>query len=216
MRWFRLVQGLAALLGHPPAARKRGRRISIGACGSRSRFALRAGLLGLLCIAHRPVVAQEWYDLYADGVAALRGGQAQRAVGLLQRAIQKRPQPGTGVPTYGTNFEPRYFPYLRLAEAHLKLEAYEEARKVLETSARLGVEPAEERAALVAKVSSALDAKRPAPDPTPAPATAPISPPAVVPPPPPPTTAAAQVAPPATSPPAVPSPTTSPPASLHA
>jgi hypothetical protein len=220
VRWFRRVQSLAALLGHPPTARGRGRKHFIGAHESRSRFGLIAGLLGLLSVASRPVVAQEWYDLYADGVAALRSGQAQRAVGLLQRAIQKRPTPGTGVPTYGTNFEPRYFPYLRLAEAHLKLEAYEDARKVLETSARLGVEPAEERAALVAKVSAALEAKRPPPDPTPAPPAAvlPIPAPPVVLPPPPAEGRAAeavreahehQPAPPTTLPPAVPPTTTS-------
>ena len=61
--------------------------------------------------------AQEWHELYADGKQALRNGQAERAAQLLRRAIQKRPQPGVSVPTYGTNFEPQYFPYLRLAEA---------------------------------------------------------------------------------------------------
>ena len=184
--------------GSGATARGRGRKLSIVARGSRSGFGLLAGLLALVCVAPRPALAQEWYDLYADGVSALRSGQPQRAVGLLQRAIQKRPTPGTGVPTYGTNFEPRYFPYLRLAEAHLRLEAYEEARKVLETSARIGVEPAEERAALVARVSSALEAKRPPPDPTPAPAALPTpAPPPVVSPPPPPTTAPA---PPAAAP----------------
>ncbi|HEY6553756.1 MAG TPA: hypothetical protein VI669_10380, partial [Vicinamibacteria bacterium] len=59
--------------------------------------------------------AQDWHELYADGVKALRGRQGQRAVDLLRRAAEKRPQPGVNVPTYGTNFEPRYFPHLRLA-----------------------------------------------------------------------------------------------------
>ena len=70
-------------------------------------------------------------ELYASGEQALRNGQPQRAVGLLQRAIQKRPQPGLAVPTYGTNFEPRYFPYFRLAEAYLRVEAYDEALNAL-------------------------------------------------------------------------------------
>ena len=64
-------------------------------------------------------MAQEWYELYANGERALRSNQPQRAADLLQRAIQRRPQPGLNVPTYGTNSEPRYFPYLRLAEAYL-------------------------------------------------------------------------------------------------
>ena len=58
--------------------------------------------------------AQEWHELYSDGVAALRNGQAQEAVGLLARAVEERPEPGVLVPTYGTNFVPQYFPYLIL------------------------------------------------------------------------------------------------------
>ena len=128
-----------------------------------------AGLLALGSLTPAVVRAQEWHELYADGQQALRNGQAQRAAELFRRAIQRRPQPGVGVPTYGTNFEPRYFPYLRLAEACLRLEAYEEARKALETSARIGVEPAAERAALETRVRLALDQKHPAPEPTPPP-----------------------------------------------
>jgi hypothetical protein len=97
--------------------------------------------------------------------------------------------PGLGVPTYGTNFEPRYFPHLRLAEAYLLLDAHDDARRALETSARLGVEPAEERRALEARVQAALDAKAPpreaTPSPGPLPAAAPV-PGAVAPPSPPP------------------------------
>jgi hypothetical protein len=131
-----------------------------------------AGLLALGCVAPRTVAAQEWHELYLGGVAALRNGQPAKAADLLRRAIQKRPQAGRDVPTYGTNFEPRYFPYLRLAEASLLLGAHEEARKALETSAHQGVEPADERAALVARVGAAIEARRPPPEPTPSPAPA--------------------------------------------
>jgi len=112
----------------------------------------------LVCLVSTAAWAQEWHELYADGQRALRDGQAQRAVDLLQRAILKRPAPGVSVPTYGTNFEPRYFPYLRLAEAYILLDDFEAARKALETSSRLGVEPAAERATLEARVRAALDA----------------------------------------------------------
>jgi eukaryotic-like serine/threonine-protein kinase len=127
---------------------------------------------GLLAIAVWPasVCAQEWHDLYGDGVRALRNGQGPRAVELLKHAIEKRPRPGVNVPTYGTNFEPRYFPYLRLAEAYLLIEAPEDARRTLETSARLGLEPAAERAALESRVHTALEGKRPPLAPAPAPA----------------------------------------------
>ena len=148
-------------------------------------------------------MAQEWYELYANGERALRSNQPQRAVDLLQRAIQRRPQPGLAVPTYGTNFEPRYFPYLRLAEAYLRTEAFDEALKTLETSARFGVEPVTERTALEGRVRAAMDARRPPPKPAPPPASAPQPDPAPALPPPTPVTTTppseAPVSPPGTA-----------------
>jgi hypothetical protein len=143
---------------------------------------LGAGLLALGVLWPRVALAQEWYELYASGVEALRDGQAGKAADLLRRAVRKRPEPGVAVPTYGTNFEPRYFPYLRLAEAYLQLEAAEEARKALETSARLGIEPSGERSALEARVRAALDTKRSPPGPTPQVPTVPAPDPASAPP----------------------------------
>ena len=157
------------------------RKSSPTARGSSRGAWLVAGVLALGALP-RTVAAQEWHELYAGGVAALRNGQAGKAADLLRRAIQKRPQAGRDVPTYGTNFEPRYFPYLRLAEACLLLGAHEEARKALETSAHQGVEPADERAALVARVSAAIEAKRPPPEPTPSPVPASAPGHAIVPP----------------------------------
>ena len=139
----------------------------------RRGFWLAAVLLVLGCLVPAPAMAQEWYELYANGERALRSNQPQRAADLLQRAIQRRPQPGLDVPTYGTNFEPRYFPYLRLAEAYLRTEAFEEALKTLETSARFGVEPGAERTALEGRVRAAMDARRPPPKPAPLPASTP-------------------------------------------
>lgn len=109
--------------------------------------------------------AQEWHELYTEGKQALRNGQVERAAQSFRAAIQKRPRPGVSVPTYGTNFEPQYFPYLRLAEAYLRLEDYDNAIKTLETSARFAVEPAAERTALETRARAALDAKRVAPQP---------------------------------------------------
>ncbi len=150
----------------------------------RRGFWLAVVLLVLGCLVPAPAMAQEWYELYANGERALRSNQPQRAADLLQRAIQRRPQPGLAVPTYGTNFEPRYFPYLRLAEAYLRTEAFEEALKILETSARFGVEPGAERTALEGRVRAAMDAKRPPPKPAPLPAsTPPPDPPPALPPP---------------------------------
>ncbi|MCG6924888.1 MAG: PEGA domain-containing protein, partial [Acidobacteria bacterium] len=146
----------------------------------------RATVLVLLLggfLAPRTASAQQWHELYSSGVAALRGGEAEKAVELLRRTIEKRPRPGVRVPTYGTNFEPQYYPYLRLAEAYLLLGAAEDAAAVLQTSAQLGVEPEEERAVLQARAGALLEAKRPptepAPAPTPTPTPTPTPPPDV-------------------------------------
>jgi len=77
-------------------------------------------------------------------LAALARGDHARAAEALQRAATLRPEPGRNVLTYGTNVEPRYFPYLRLAEARLALGQLDAAREALERSAAWGTrEPAE-------------------------------------------------------------------------
>ncbi len=136
-------------------------------------------LLAGLWAAAPPAAAEEWHEAYRAGVQALGRGNAQAAVTALKRAIAMRPEPGRNVLTYGTNFEPRYFPYLRLAEAHLALGQIAEARAALEASAARDVEPAAERQGLLARVESAAEARRPPP---PTVAAAPPPPPATVPP----------------------------------
>jgi hypothetical protein len=153
-----------------------------------ARFALPVLLLSAL-----PAHAQDWHEAYRDGVAALARGQAARAVELLERAAALRPEPGRNVVTYGTNVEARYYPYLRLAEAHLLQRNLEGARAALKRSEAWGREPADQRAQLAARVEAAAP-RPPAPPPT-APAVAPST---VAPPPPaepPPTTAAAPPSP---------------------
>jgi len=152
--------------------------------GSRRSISVVFALLALGGVQPRGVSAQQWHELYTGGLAALRKGQAPRAVELLKRAIEERPQPGVQVPTYGTNFEPQYFPYLRLAEAFLLLEASEDAAEALQASARFGVEPAEERAALEARVRALVEARQPPPEAAPTPEATPTPEPTPPPPPP--------------------------------
>jgi Protein kinase domain/PEGA domain len=82
--------------------------------------------------------------------------------------------------TYGTNVEPRYFPYLRLAEASLALGQLDAAREALERSAAWGArEPAEERQALTVRLAAASAPKTAAPPPataTPVPVPPPATP----------------------------------------
>jgi serine/threonine-protein kinase len=147
--------------------------------------------------------AQEWHEAYRDGVKALEQGQAGRAVGLIEYAVSKRPQPGRDIVTYGTNVQRQYYPYLKLAEAYVKLHDLAGARSALKRSETWAREPAEERRRLAAQVDAlAAAAATPVP---PAPTPAPIAPP---------TTVAAEL-PPAAAPAPVPK-TETPPTTLAA
>ena len=105
--------------------------------------------------------AQEWHESYRDGVKALAQGQAARAVGLLEYAVSKRPQPGRDIVTYGTNVERQYYPYLKLAEAYIKLHDLGGARSALKRSETWAREPAEERRRLAAQVDALAAAAAP-------------------------------------------------------
>jgi hypothetical protein len=154
--------------------------------------AVRASVLGVLALCAARADAQEWHESYRAGLAALRRGDSARAITALRRAIQLRPEPGRNVQTYGTNIEPRYFPYLRLAEAHLAQGNLEGAREALRLSGVWGNrEPATDREALAAKLEAAAAARRPPPSPAPAPSA----------------DAVAATAPPVVTPAAVPTPT---------
>jgi hypothetical protein len=126
------------------------------------------GALALVLALAAPVRAEDWYEAYQDGLRALARGDGRRAAALLGRAIQKRPEPGVNLPTYGTNVEERYFPYLRLAEASLLTGDHDAAARALERSAAFGKEPAEERSRLAARLAAAIERVKPPPTPLPA------------------------------------------------
>lgn len=126
------------------------------------------GLLLALSSFAAPAGAREWYEAYQEGVRTLARGQYREAVSLLEEAIRQRPQPGVNLRTYGTNVERSYFPYLRLAEAHLGLNSPEGARAALQRSESLGAEPAGERARLRERLDQLVERLRPAAPPPPA------------------------------------------------
>jgi hypothetical protein len=140
-----------------------------------------AAAVALAVLAATTAPAEDWDEAYRTGLAALARADHARAAQSLKRAIALRPEPGRNVLTYGTNFEPRYFPYLRLAEACLGLNDLDCARDALARSAGWGTrEPAEERQALATRLEAGVAARRPAPapptvtaTPTPAPTVAP-------------------------------------------
>ncbi len=108
--------------------------------------------------------AQEWHEAYRDGLKALAQNQPARAVGLLEYAVSQRPQPGRDVVTYGTNVERQYYPYLKLAEAYLRLHDLAGVRSALKRSETWAREPAEERRRLAAQLDALVAAAaKPAP-----------------------------------------------------
>ena len=131
-----------------------------------ARGALAVLLPSFLFAASAPSAgAQEWHEAYRDGLKALAQNQPARAVGLLEYAVSQRPQPGRDVVTYGTNVERQYYPYLKLAEAYLRLHDLAGVRSALKRSETWAREPAEERRRLAAQLDALVAAAA-----TPAPA----------------------------------------------
>ena len=124
--------------------------------------------------------AAEWFDDYERGVEALARGKPEQAVQFLEKAIRKRPEPGSNLITYGTNRLEEDFPYLKLAEAHLDSGHLDAAGAALERSNASGKEPADARARLEARWRDAVRAdearhRKVAPPPSPSPV--PLEPP---------------------------------------
>ena len=149
-----------------------------------ARRALAVLLPSFLFVASAPSAgAQEWHEAYRDGLKALAQNQPARAVGLLEYAVSQRPQPGRDVVTYGTNVERQYYPYLKLAEAHLRLHDLAGVRSALKRSETWAREPVDERRRLAAQLDVLVAAAAtpapavPSPAATAPPAAAPAEPP---------------------------------------
>ena len=109
-----------------------------------------------------PLAAQAWptfFSAYEDGLAAQGRGEHALAARAFARAIALNPHPGKGVRTYGLNFLPAYYPYLRLAETQLALGDLDSAEAALKQSGAMGGEPPPEREALGAKLRSQREAR---------------------------------------------------------
>ena len=104
----------------------------------------------------------------------LRRGRPGQAIQFLEKAIRKRPEPGSNLITYGTNRLEAYFPYLKLAEAHLDSGHFDAAGAALERSNASGKEPADARDRLEVRWREAVRAneaqnRQAAPPPSPSP-----------------------------------------------
>lgn len=116
-----------------------------------------------LLLAPASALAQEWYDHYERGVAALKRRQPIVAAAAFQRAAQRQSTPGQNLVTYGTNRIAEYYPYVRLAEALAMAGDVELARRALERSEASGKEPAAMRAAVIRMLEEAQRAAAPTP-----------------------------------------------------
>jgi tetratricopeptide (TPR) repeat protein len=108
----------------------------------------------------RAASAEEWYDAYVQGIKALERHQTEKAILSLERAARLRPEPGTNIITYGTNWLGEYAPYLSLAEAYLLAGKPEQAREALRRSETFLKEAADRRARLAANVEAAVQKTR--------------------------------------------------------
>lgn len=85
------------------------------------------------------LVLLQWTTFYAafeEGLAAQKRGEHGAAMRAFQSAAALKPEPKAQVKTYGTNFMPNYYPYLRWAECALALGDLDQAEKALAQSAR--------------------------------------------------------------------------------
>ena len=117
----------------------------------------------LLCVVASSLgLAQSWstfFSAYEDGLEAQHRGDHRLAIKAFNRAISLAPDPGNRVKTYGLNFLPTYYPYLRLAESCLVLGDRSGAEQALAQSLAHRVEPAGERDDLNARLRQLLPAQ---------------------------------------------------------
>ena len=119
-------------------------------------------LIAATFLASLTLTAQSWptfFSAYEDGLAAQSRGDHALAIRAFSRAASLNPRPGKGVRTYGLNYLPSYFPYLRLAESSLATGDLEAAEASLRQSASFGTEPQAEREALSGKVHALKESR---------------------------------------------------------
>lgn len=130
------------------------------------------------------LLVQGWttfYSAYEDGLDAQRRGEYAAALRAYAFAVERRPEPGIRVKTYGLTFLPEYFPYLRQAECALALGDLERAERSLRESEKWAKEPPAQREALSLRLRQARTAReagqkaKEAPVPTPAKVETPIA-----------------------------------------
>ncbi len=97
--------------------------------------------VGVACLSYAAEKEMPWHEYYMNAEKAAQQKNWERAVTLLQKAIEKEPQPARFENIPGRLKPIQYFPYLALARAYHQLGNDEESRKACEQAKEYGVEP---------------------------------------------------------------------------
>lgn len=80
---------------------------------------------------------ETWYEYYENAQTALKKRNWTQALEQLNRAIEKRAEPGVAVRTFGMNFV-NYHPYLKLGIVYYNLGEHDAALQAFDTESRFG------------------------------------------------------------------------------
>ncbi len=94
-------------------------------------------LIVLLAFHARPLLADPWYEHYANAEKALEDQNWTEAVAQITQALERKGDSGARVRTYGMKII-AYFPYLKLGVAYYHLGQLDAALQAFETELRLG------------------------------------------------------------------------------
>lgn len=97
----------------------------------------RPAVLVLLLLVSSPLMAQKWFDSYADGIKAARAKNWSVVVQKMSEAIAKKPNEGTRERSYGSIFVD-YKPYYYRGVAHFNLGNFDDALRDLQRTAGPG------------------------------------------------------------------------------
>jgi tetratricopeptide (TPR) repeat protein len=101
------------------------------------RFLLPVLFSAVLAALPHPLLADLWYEHYAAAERALEEEEWTEAIDQINRALERKGDPGARVRTYGMKFT-AYFPYLKLGIAYYHLKQLDAALQAFETEEQLG------------------------------------------------------------------------------
>ncbi len=99
--------------------------------------------LFIVLVCNSPVFAAKWYKDYEKAKKATKRGDWNTTIELLQKVIEKEPEPKERKRTYGIHFI-KYYPYLELGKTYLEIGDKDKAREYCKEAEEKKVAPTEE------------------------------------------------------------------------